>query len=144
MHFKGRFPRNSLFAATHLRANNSNHNATLAVNASDHAEAADDLTNRFRRAVVEVLLRSGFDVNCRTKAGTPLHEAALCGKVEVVRTLLDHGADISITNSHDFTVADLLGQFPAQATHEIMSILKCALNSSVFLSFSVMILVFRL
>lgn len=76
------------------------------------------------RAVVEVLLRAGFDVNIRTKAGTALHEAALCGKVEVVRTLLEHGVDISIRDSHDFTVTDLLSQFPAQATQEIMGILK--------------------
>lgn len=71
-----------------------------------------------------MLLRAGFDVNIRTKAGTALHEAALCGKVEVVRTLLEHGVDISIKDSHDFTVTDLLSQFPAQATQEIMGILK--------------------
>lgn len=71
-----------------------------------------------------MLLRAGLDVNIRTKAGTALHEAALCGKVEVVRTLLEHGVDISIRDSHDFTVADLLSQFPAQATQEIMGILK--------------------
>lgn len=79
------------------------------------------------RPVVEVLLRAGFDVNIRTKAGTALHEAALCGKVEVVRTLLEYGVDISIKDSHDFTVTDLLSQFPAQATQDIMAILKSKL-----------------
>lgn len=42
----------------------------------------------------------------------------------MVRTLLEHGVDISIKDSHDFTVTDLLSQFPAQATQEIMGILK--------------------
>lgn len=73
---------------------------------------------------MEVLLRAGVDVNIRTRAGTALHEAALCGKVEVVRTLLEHGVDIWIKDSHDFTVTDLLSQFPAHATQEIMGILK--------------------
>uniref|UniRef100_A0A1Y1M4N1 Uncharacterized protein n=1 Tax=Photinus pyralis TaxID=7054 RepID=A0A1Y1M4N1_PHOPY len=76
------------------------------------------------KAVVEVLLRSGFDVNVRTPSGTALHEAALCGKVEVVRTLLEHGADMSIRDAHHYTVMDLLSQFPAQATQEIVGIIK--------------------
>lgn len=74
--------------------------------------------------MVEVLLRAGFDVNVKTPSGTALHEAALCGKLEVVRTLLEHGADMSIRDANNFTVMDLLSQFPAQATHEIMSIIK--------------------
>lgn len=77
------------------------------------------------RAVVEVLLRAGFNVNMRTKSGTALHEAALCGKVEVVRTLLEHGANTSIRDSNNFTVMDLLSQFnTAQASQEIMNLLK--------------------
>lgn len=76
------------------------------------------------RAVVEVLLRAGFNVNIRTPSGTALHEAALCGKVEVVRTLLEHGADLTLRDAHNFTVLDLLSQFPAQATQEIMRIIR--------------------
>lgn len=77
------------------------------------------------RAVVEVLLHAGFNVNMRTKSGTALHEAALCGKVEVVRTLLEHGANTSIRDSNNFTVIDLLSQFnTAQASQEIMMLLK--------------------
>lgn len=73
---------------------------------------------------MEILLRAGLDVNIRSPAGTALHEAALCGKLEVVRTLLENGADLSIRDAHHFTVKDLLSQFPAQATHEIMGLLK--------------------
>nr|XP_015834887.1 PREDICTED: ankyrin repeat and sterile alpha motif domain-containing protein 1B isoform X1 [Tribolium castaneum] len=77
------------------------------------------------KAVVEVLLRAGFSVNMRTKSGTALHEAALCGKVEVVRTLLEHGVNTAIRDSHNYTVMDLLSQFnTAQASQEIMGILK--------------------
>ncbi|CAH1106342.1 unnamed protein product [Psylliodes chrysocephalus] len=77
------------------------------------------------KAVVEVLLKAGFSVNMRTKAGTALHEAALCGKVEVVRTLLEHGVNTSIRDSNNYTVMDLLSQFnTAQASQEIMHILK--------------------
>ena len=74
---------------------------------------------------MEVLLRAGFNVNMRTKSGTALHEAALCGKVEVVRTLLEHGVNTAIRDSHNYTVMDLLSQFnTAQASQEIMGILK--------------------
>ncbi|CAG9856297.1 unnamed protein product [Phyllotreta striolata] len=77
------------------------------------------------KAVVEVLLKAGFSVNMRTKSGTALHEAALCGKVEVVRTLLEHGVNTSIRDSNNYTVMDLLSQFnTAQASQEIMHILK--------------------
>lgn len=76
------------------------------------------------KMVVEVLLRSGLDANIRTPAGTALHEAALCGKIEVVRTLLEYGVDIHIRDAHNYTVKDLLRQFPAHATQEIMALLK--------------------
>lgn len=37
------------------------------------------------------LLRAGIEINRQTKAGTALHEAALYGKTEVVRLLLEVG-----------------------------------------------------
>jgi ankyrin repeat protein len=74
--------------------------------------------------VVAVLLAAGLDVNVRTAGGTALHEAALCGKVEVVRTLLDGGVDLGIRDSQHNTVMDLLGQFPAHVTHDITAIIK--------------------
>ena len=33
------------------------------------------------REVVEMILKTGFDINVRTSRGTALHEAAICGKV---------------------------------------------------------------
>lgn len=39
--------------------------------------------------VSRLLIQAGIDINRQTKAGTALHEAALCGKTDVVRLLLD-------------------------------------------------------
>ena len=36
-----------------------------------------------------LLLQAGVDINRQTLQGTCLHEAALCGKIEVVKLLLD-------------------------------------------------------
>lgn len=75
-------------------------------------------------AVVEVLLEAGMDVNVRTPAGSPLHEAALCGKTEVVRTLLEHGVDLGIRDEQRNTVTDLLKQFPSHVVQEISTIIS--------------------
>ena len=53
-----------------------------------------------------------------------MHEAALCGKMEVVRTLLERGVDLGIKDCRHNTVLDLLGQFPAHVTHDIMAVIK--------------------
>ena len=46
--------------------------------------------------VFRLLLKAGIDINRATKSGTSLHEAALYGKTEVVRLLLD----VRTTNIH--------------------------------------------
>ena len=47
--------------------------------------------------IAQLLLERGVDVNARAKNSlTSLHEAALKGKVEVVRVLLDHGANAKL------------------------------------------------
>ena len=76
--------------------------------------------------MVEVLLAAGVDVNTRTSAGTAMHEAALCGKMEVVRALLDRGVDLGIRDSRQNTVLDLLGQFPPHVTQDITAVIKSA------------------
>jgi ankyrin repeat protein len=60
--------------------------------------------------VVEVLVKSGFEVNARTSQGTALHEAALCGKVDVVKTLLDAGVDVCVADSQRRTAVDRLNE----------------------------------
>ncbi|XP_054263617.1 ankyrin repeat and SAM domain-containing protein 1A-like [Macrosteles quadrilineatus] len=76
------------------------------------------------KAVVEVLLSAGMDVNVRTAAGSALHEAALCGKTEVVRTLLEHGVDLGIRDEQRNTVTDLLKQFPTHVVQDIITIIS--------------------
>lgn len=36
-----------------------------------------------------LLIQAGIDINRQSECGTALHQAALCGKTEVVRLLLD-------------------------------------------------------
>jgi len=81
---------------------------------------------------VEVLLAAGVDVNTRTSAGTAMHEAALCGKMEVVRALLDRGVDLGIRDSRQNTVLDLLGQFPTNVTQDITAVIKSTTARTAF------------
>jgi hypothetical protein len=81
---------------------------------------------------VEVLLAAGVDVNTRTSAGTAMHEAALCGKMEVVRALLDRGVDLGIRDSRQNTVLDLLGQFPTNVTQDITAVIKSTAARAAF------------
>ena len=46
-------------------------------------------------AAVELLIELGFDVNARSRTA-PLHEAARHGNVEIIRLLLEHGADPNV------------------------------------------------
>ena len=57
---------------------------------------------------METLLKAGFNANTRTSQGTALHEAALCGKVDVVKALLDAGIDVCVTDSQRRTAVDRL------------------------------------
>ena len=51
--------------------------------------------------VAELLLERGVDVNTRRKGNfTPLHVACHFGKLEIVRLLLDHGADANAETEH--------------------------------------------
>ena len=56
------------------------------------------------------LLRIGMDINIRTSRGTALQAVALCGKVEVVRTLLEHGINTGLRDSADRTVLDIMAE----------------------------------
>ncbi|XP_055690114.1 ankyrin repeat and sterile alpha motif domain-containing protein 1B-like [Lutzomyia longipalpis] len=74
--------------------------------------------------VVELLLAAGMDVNVATEAGSALHEAALCGKDAVVRTLLASGANLGATDSHGRTPIDLLEEFPPHVTRRIVNVIN--------------------
>ncbi|CAG2106923.1 unnamed protein product, partial [Medioppia subpectinata] len=60
------------------------------------------------KTCVKLLIDAKFDVNYCTDAGSALHEAALFGKVEVVRLLLKAGINVDLEDSHRRTVHDFL------------------------------------
>lgn len=68
-----------------------------------------------------------MNVNVRTSSGTALHEAALCGKTEVVRTLLENGIDLNIRDAKNNTVIEVLKQFPGHVVRDIYSLIKSEL-----------------
>ncbi|XP_023056622.2 caskin-1-like, partial [Piliocolobus tephrosceles] len=72
-----------------------------------------------------LLLQAGIDINRQTKSGTALHEAALCGKTEVVRLLLDSGINAHVRNTYSQTALDIVHQFTtSQASREIKQLLR--------------------
>ena len=64
-------------------------------------------------AEVEAALAAGADVNLRGPGGqTPLFRSVLAGREKAVRTLLAHGADVSIPESSGFVRAAGTGRAP--------------------------------
>uniref|UniRef100_A0A672GUK0 Uncharacterized protein n=1 Tax=Salarias fasciatus TaxID=181472 RepID=A0A672GUK0_SALFA len=67
------------------------------------------------------LLPAGIDINRQSESGTALHQAALCGKTEVVRLLLD----VRVRNTLSQTALDIVNQFTTtQASREIKQLLR--------------------
>lgn len=56
------------------------------------------------RPIIEFLLEHGCDINTKWDATTPLHSAAFGGQLELVRLLLDKGADMELHNQYGGTV----------------------------------------
>jgi hypothetical protein len=66
-----------------------------------------------------------MDINRQTMNGTCLHEAALCGKINVVRLLLDYGVDVNRPNSFDQTALDIVNKFTtSRAAKDMKQLLK--------------------
>jgi ankyrin repeat protein len=71
-----------------------------------------------------MLLKNGFDVNAVTPVGSALHEATLCGKVEVAKILLSEGIDTSLTDCNKRTVMDVVQELNTSVTREIGSLIR--------------------
>uniref|UniRef100_A0A667X403 SH3 domain-containing protein n=1 Tax=Myripristis murdjan TaxID=586833 RepID=A0A667X403_9TELE len=73
--------------------------------------------------VIRLLIQAGIDINRQSESGTALHQAALCGKTEVVRLLLD----VRVRNTLCQTALDIVNQFTTtQASREIKQLLRDA------------------
>lgn len=73
---------------------------------------------------MDALLDAGFPVSIQTSKGTALHEAALCGKVDVVRRLLEAGIDVSPKNHIGLTALRLVQDLPTPVAKEISSLIQ--------------------
>nr|XP_055214849.1 ankyrin repeat and sterile alpha motif domain-containing protein 1B isoform X16 [Gorilla gorilla gorilla] len=77
--------------------------------------------------IVKILIHHGPShsrVNEQTEKGSALHEAALFGKVDVVRVLLETGIDANIKDSLGRTVLDILKEHPSQKSLQIATLLQ--------------------
>ncbi|KAK3090288.1 hypothetical protein FSP39_010658 [Pinctada imbricata] len=84
-----------------------------------------DLACEFGRIQGTLLLQAGVNINRCTLRGTCLHEAALCGKTEVARLLLDCGVDVNKTNSYDQTALDIVTTYTtSRAGKDLKLLLK--------------------
>ena len=65
------------------------------------------------KTLATVLAKNGLDVNSILMRGgyTVLHEAALAGAPEVVRYLIEHGADVNVTDDDGWTPLDTATSF---------------------------------
>ena len=70
-----------------------------------------------------MILAKGFDINVKTLRGSALHEAALCGKIEVVKSLLDNGINVEIRDDSDKTVLEVMDELKTQRTREVIHII---------------------
>ncbi|KAM7296564.1 caskin-1 [Ixodes scapularis] len=71
------------------------------------------------------LLAAGVDINRSTLRGTALHEAAMHGKLEVVRLLIQSGVDVNKLNSSEQTALDLVRSFSSsKAARDLKVLLK--------------------
>lgn len=84
------------------------------------------------RDIVDMLLAAGCNVNILTPNGSALHEAALCGKENVVKTLLREGIDLDLTDLDGRNVYHLLDEFPAHVVNRIRNVINNHRQSSIY------------
>src|ERR1700704_5747325 len=77
--------------------------AAVLIPAACHADAGEDLLTAVRKGDagrVKALLAQGADVNAKSPYGaTPLFFAADRGNMEIMKILLDHGADVKVKDT---------------------------------------------
>ena len=90
------------------------------------------------REVVELILGRGFDINVRTARGTALHEAAVCGKKDVVKYLLESNVNLELRDRDDKTVLEVMDDLNTPMTREVIHLvlgkIEKSISNSVFLT----------
>ena len=71
---------------------------------------------------MDLILDTGFDINARTARGTALHEAAICGKIDVVRRLLEAGINLELRDQQDKTVLEIMNELKTSRAREVIHI----------------------
>ena len=80
------------------------------------------------REVVELILGRGFDINVRTARGTALHEAAVCGKKDVVKYLLESNVNLELRDRDDKTVLEVMDDLNTPMTREVIHLVLGKIN----------------
>ena len=70
-----------------------------------------------------MILSTGFDINVRTELGTALHEAAVCGKLDVVRALLANDINLELRDARDRSVIEVMDELKTPVSAEIIHII---------------------
>ena len=81
--------------------------------------------------IVDVLLTAGFPVSLHTRSGTALHEAAIGGKVSVVRRLLDASIDVLCQDSRGQTAQQILEDLETPVAKDITAMIRDRVYQSV-------------
>ena len=68
-------------------------------------------------------MATGFDINARTARGTALHEAGICGKIEVVGSLLEAGVNLELRDHEDKTVLEVMNELRTPRTRDIIHVI---------------------
>ncbi len=86
-----------------------------------HSAAANS-DHTMAEGIAKALLAAGAEPNVRQEGGyTPLHEAALSGKVGLTRLLLNHGADPSLATDDGTLPADLAAKHAHQTVLDLLN-----------------------
>ena len=85
------------------------------------------------REVVELILGRGFDINVRTARGTALHEAAVCGKKDVVKYLLESNVNLELRDRDDKTVLEVMDDLNTPMTREVIHLVLGKINGKFLL-----------
>ena len=70
-----------------------------------------------------LILETGFDINVRTARGTALHEAAICGKIDVVKILLEANINVELRDQDDKTVLSLMDELKTPRAKDIIHVI---------------------